>query len=91
MKEGRLKMISHDDKKNVDVKPPPPYESFYSYEIRQQGEIKFQPEFDRVKAVPFGPYLSFIACGSSYYAALASHYFFKKLNTFKKISLYDPS
>jgi hypothetical protein len=34
--------------------------------------------------------LTFIACGSSYYAALASQYFYKKLKTFKKISFYDP-
>lgn len=40
--------------------------------------------------MPFGPYLTFLACGSSYYAALASHYFFKKLRTFQKISMYDP-
>lgn len=39
----------------------------------------------------FGDYLTFIACGSSYYAALASQYFFKKLKTFKKISYYDPA
>ena len=90
-KEGRLHIVSKEDKKGVLVKPPEPYKSFYSYEIRQQGEINFNPEFDRVQAVPFGPYLSFIACGSSYYAALASHYFFKKLKTFKKISMYDPA
>lgn len=89
--EGRLIKISKQDKKGILVKPPQNYESFYSYEIRQQGELGFNPEFERVKAVPFGDYLSFIACGSSYYAALASHYFFKKLRTFKKINLFDPA
>ena len=90
-KEGRLQMISGLDKQNVMVKQPEPYKSFYSYEIRQQGEINFNPEFKRVKAIPFGPYLSLIACGSSNYAALASLYFFKKLKAFNKISIYDPS
>ena len=89
--EGRLKTISKEEKKGVLTKPPGLHKSFYSYEIRQQGQLKFNPEFDRVKAVPFGPYLSFIACGSSYYAALASHYFFKKLKTFHKINLFDPA
>ena len=31
-----------------------------------------------------------IACGSSYYAAMASEYFFKKLHCFKKIQILDP-
>ncbi len=31
-----------------------------------------------------------IACGSSMYAAMAAQYFFKKLNAFTKISIYDP-
>lgn len=39
----------------------------------------------------FGPYLTFIACGSSYYAALASHFFYKKLKTFKKVTFFDPA
>lgn len=32
---GRLMEVSHDDRKDVLVKPPEPYKSFYSYEIRQ--------------------------------------------------------
>lgn len=90
-KQGRLVKISKQDKVGVMVKPPQPFKSFYSYEIRQQGEIKFNPEFERVKAVNFGPYLTFIACGSSYYAALASHFFYKKLKTFTKVTFYDPA
>ena len=43
-----------------------------------------------MKAVPFGSYLSFVACGSSFYASLAASYFFKMLKTFKKVSIYDP-
>jgi glucosamine--fructose-6-phosphate aminotransferase (isomerizing) len=31
-----------------------------------------------------------IACGSSYYAALASEYSFKKLRCFKKMHIIDP-
>lgn len=73
------------------IKPPEPYKSFYSYEIRQQGTIAFNPEFERVQSVAFGPFLTFIACGSSYYAALASQFFFKKLNTFKKVTFFDPA
>lgn len=30
-KQGRLQYISHEDKKNVLVKQPEPYKSFYSY------------------------------------------------------------
>lgn len=52
--------------------------------------IKFEPEFDRVKALNFGPFLTLIACGSSMYAAQAAQYYFKKLGTFTKISIYDP-
>lgn len=73
------------------VKPPEPFKSFYSYEIRQQGEIQFNPEFERVKALNFGNYLTFIACGSSMYAALAAQYYFKKFKTFTKVSIYDPA
>jgi glucosamine 6-phosphate synthetase-like amidotransferase/phosphosugar isomerase protein len=32
-----------------------------------------------------------IACGSSMYAALTALYYFKKLNAFTKINIYDPS
>jgi len=35
--------------------------------------------------------LTFIACGSSFYAALASHFFYKKLKTFKKVTFFDPA
>ena len=31
-----------------------------------------------------------IACGSSFYAAQSSEYFFKKLNCFKKVHILDP-
>ena len=52
--------------------------------------LEFKPEFDRVKAVKFGKYLTFIACGSSFYAAMSSFYFFKSLNCFNKMNIYDP-
>lgn len=35
--------------------------------------------------------MTFIACGSSYYAALASHFFYKKLKTFTKVTFFDPA
>lgn len=35
--------------------------------------------------------MTFIACGSSYYAAQSSFYFYKLLNAFKKVALYDPA
>ena len=41
--EHRLKKINKDIK--VLTTPPSGYDSFYSYEIRQQGEIEFKPEF----------------------------------------------
>ena len=88
---NRLTKITQEDRKDILVKAPEPYKSFYEYEIRQEGEIEFKPEFDRVKAVPFGPYLTFVACGSSYFAAQSSFYFFKSLNAFKKICLFDPA
>jgi glucosamine 6-phosphate synthetase-like amidotransferase/phosphosugar isomerase protein len=31
-----------------------------------------------------------LACGSSYYAASASEYFFKKLRCFRKVNIVDP-
>lgn len=40
---GRLVVVSQEDRKDVLVKPPQPHKSFYSYEIRQEGEIEFKP------------------------------------------------
>ena len=92
MNSKRLINISKEEKKDVQKNPPEGYKSFYSYELRQQGSIVFKPDFDHVKGtVPFGPFLSFIACGSSFHAALAANHFFKKLKTFKKINIYDPA
>ena len=88
--EERLQQITVEEKKDIKAKPPSGYKTFYSYELRQQALIGFNPEFERVKAVPFGPYISFIACGSSFYAALASQHFYKKLKTFKKVAVFDP-
>lgn len=31
-----------------------------------------------------------IACGSSYYAAMSTVYYFKQLGCFKKVNIYDP-
>lgn len=70
--------------------PPEPFKRFYSYELRQQGEIEFKPECERVKSIYFGPFCTFVACGSSFYAAQAAEYFYKKLKTFKKIHISDP-
>lgn len=53
--------------------------------------MKFNPDFERVKAVQFGDFISFIACGSSYYAALAAQNFYKKLKVFKKVNIFDPA
>ena len=53
--------------------------------------MKFEPEFDRVKALSFGPYLTMIACGSSMHAAFASEHFFKLLKCFKKVNIKDPA
>ena len=86
--DGRLKVISNNDE--VLKVPPKPYERFYEYEIRKQATIPFKPDFSRVKAIPFGPYMTLLGCGSSYYAACASHHFFKLLKTFKKINIIDP-
>lgn len=89
-KAHRLIKISEKEKEGVLAKPPAAYKSFYKYEINQQAEIPFKPEFDRIKAVSFGDHMTFIACGSSYYAAMSSIYFFKKLKAFKKIGIHDP-
>lgn len=86
--DGRLKVISNNDE--VLKVPPKPYERFYDYEIRMQSVLPFKPDFSRVKAIPFGPYMSLLGCGSSYYAACASHHFFKMLKCFKKINILDP-
>ena len=88
--EKRLQKITIEEKKDVTAKVPEGFKTFYSYELRQQAKIGFNPDFQRVKSVPFGPYLSFIACGSSYYAALAAQHFYKKLKTFKKVASFDP-
>lgn len=90
LEQERLRMISVEEKSSVLAKPPEGFKTFYSYELRQQGQIQFEPDFERVKAVPFDDYLSFIACGSSLYAALAAQHFYKKLKTFKKIGVFDP-
>ena len=34
--------------------------------------------------------MTLLGCGSSYFAACASHYFFKQLRAFKKINILDP-
>lgn len=86
--EGRLVVI--DNNTEVLKEPPKPYERFYEYEIRQQGEIQFKPDFEKLSQISFGDYLTMIACGSSYYAAQSSIWHFKHLKCFKKISVYDP-
>lgn len=91
-KTNRLQLISTEEKSDIHKDPPQGFKSFYSYELRQQGKIEFKPDFEKVKGtVPFGSFLSFIACGSSFHAALAANHFFKKLKTFKKINIYDPA
>lgn len=52
--------------------------------------IKFDPDFQKLKQIQFGDYLSMIACGSSYYAAMSTVHLFKSLGCFKKINVYDP-
>lgn len=86
--EGRLVMI--DNNTEVLKEPPKPFERFYEYEIRQQGQIEFRPDFEKLNQISFGDYLSMIACGSSYYAAMASVWYFKHLKCFKKVNIYDP-
>jgi hypothetical protein len=56
----------------VELRPPPQYRHWYSYEIRQQAVIPFEANFARVQAIEFGDFLTMLACGSSYYAACAS-------------------
>jgi glucosamine--fructose-6-phosphate aminotransferase (isomerizing) len=84
------RLIHITEPQKVELAPPSEFKNWYNYEIRQQGTIEFVPDFDRVQALKFGDYLSMIACGSSYYAAMASEYFFKKLHCFKKIQIVDP-
>jgi glucosamine 6-phosphate synthetase-like amidotransferase/phosphosugar isomerase protein len=55
-----------------------------------QGEIEFSPDFEKLSQINFGDYLSMIACGSSYYAAMSAVWYFKHLKCFKKINVYDP-
>lgn len=43
-----------------------------------------------MQAIEFGDYLTMLACGSSYYAACASEYFFKRLRCFRKVNIVDP-
>lgn len=79
-----------DNNTEVLKEPPKPFERFYEYEIRQQGQIEFRPDFEKLNQISFGDYLSMIACGSSYYAAMASVWYFKHLKCFKKVNIYDP-
>lgn len=73
-------------------KPPPPFKNFYSYQIRQQGEIPFNPDFGSIKkTITFGKYLTMVACGSSYYAAQTTEPMFKFLKCFKKFNVVDHS
>ena len=87
--ERRLKKINKDIV--ILKEAPSPFKSFYSYEIRQQADLGFSPEFDRVKAIPFKDYMTIIACGSSYYAGQCSIPFFKMLKAFQKINIFDPA
>ena len=34
-----------DDSTEVLKEPPKPYERFFEYEIRRQGELEFKPDF----------------------------------------------
>lgn len=70
---------------------PAPYRYWFNYEVRRQSKIKFEPDFSRVKALNFGPFLTMIACGSSYHAATAAEHFFKSLKCFKKLYITDPA
>lgn len=91
MKGERLWEISEKDKESALTKVPEPFKYWFNYEVRQQSQIKFQPEVSRVKALNFGDFLTMIACGSSYHAATASEHFFKALRCFKKVLITDPA
>ena len=53
-------------------------------------EKEFKPDFEKLSQINFGDYLSMIACGSNYYAAMPAVWYFKHLKCFKKINVYDP-
>jgi len=84
------RLFKLDNNTEVLKKAPEPYPNFFSYELRMQGVIPFKPDFDKLNKVKFGDYLSMIACGSSYYAAMSTVYYFKHLGCFKKVNVYDP-
>ena len=89
--KDRLLEVSGKDKEYALTKVPEPFIYWYNYEVRQQRQIAFQPDFSRVKALSFGSFLTMIACGSSYYAATCAEHFFKSLKCFKKIHISDPA
>jgi glucosamine 6-phosphate synthetase-like amidotransferase/phosphosugar isomerase protein len=53
-------------------------------------EKEFKRDFEKLSQINFGDYLSMIACGSNYYAAMPAVWYFKHLKCFKKINVYDP-
>ena len=87
----RLLEVTGKDKEYALTKVPEPYIYWYNYEVRQQREIAFKPDFSRVQALSFGNFLTMIACGSSYYAATSAEHFFKSLKCFKKLNIKDPA
>ena len=43
--EKRLQKITIEEKKDVTAKVPEGFKTFYSYELRQQAKIGFNPDF----------------------------------------------
>lgn len=41
--EERLKKITIEEKKDIKAKAPEGFKTFYSYELRQQAQIDFNP------------------------------------------------
>jgi|JI9StandDraft_1071089.scaffolds.fasta_scaffold33304_2 glucosamine--fructose-6-phosphate aminotransferase (isomerizing) len=88
----KLRLIKMEAPPPVLKEPPAPFKTFFSYEVRQQSNIPFEPEFDRIKdTLKFGDYLTMVACGSSFYAGQVSEPLFKALKCFKKFHVVDPA
>lgn len=73
----------------VKLHPDPPFTSFYEEEIHEQGELKFKPYLATLEGVTFGDSLTLLGCGTSHHAGIYAQYFFKILQSFKRVVAID--
>lgn len=47
----RDRLVHITEPQKVELRPPPQFKHWYNYEIRQQAQLPFEANFDRVQAL----------------------------------------